>query len=161
AAARRRVVTFRPVLGQTDLDVFENSIIPRYLSFFGSLATEMLFPIPDGHIAHIGCRTGYPDMAIADKMAGSSLLGVDASGPAIECARRRASLLSTLKASYSIADALPTLLADHSFTHALSIHPLCDAEGRAALLAELRRVLLPGGQAILSLPLRGSFPEIN
>jgi SAM-dependent methyltransferase len=152
---------FRPVLAQNELDVFENSIVPRYLSFFGTLAIDMLFPIPQGHVAHIGCRTGYPDGIIADKMPNSSLIGVDASGPAIEFARTKASLLSAMQANYSISDALPTLLADESFTHALSLHPLCDAAGRAELLAELRRVLIPGGQAILALPLRGSFPEIN
>jgi SAM-dependent methyltransferase len=151
----------RPVLAQNELEVFENSIVPRYLSFFGSLAIDMLFPIPDGHVAHIGCRTGYPDMIIADKMPHSSLLGVDASGPAVEFARTKASLMSTMKANYSISEALPTLLAEQSFTHAMALHPLCDAAGRAELLAELRRVLIPGGQALLALPLRGSFPEIN
>jgi SAM-dependent methyltransferase len=34
-------------------------------------------------------------------------------------------------------------------------------DGRARLLAELRRILMPGGQALLALPVRGSYPELN
>ncbi|HVY49201.1 MAG TPA: methyltransferase domain-containing protein [Minicystis sp.] len=151
----------RPVLRADELETYDNAVVPRYLSFFGSLALDMLFPIPEAHVAHIGCRTGYPDAAIADKMPQSSLLGVDASGPAIEFARAKASLWPNVRANYSISETVPTLLAESSFTHALALHPLCDAQGRGELLAELRRVLIPGGQALLALPLRGSFPEIN
>ncbi|HEY4117543.1 MAG TPA: class I SAM-dependent methyltransferase [Byssovorax sp.] len=151
----------RPVLGESDLDAFENAVVPRYLSFFGSLAVDMLFPIPDAHVAHIGCRTGYPDWIIADKMPQSSLLGVDSSPPGVEFARARAARMPGMRANYTVSDSVPTLLAESSFTHAISLHPLCSATERAALLAELRRVLIPGGQAVLALPLRGSFPEIN
>ncbi len=151
----------RPVLQADELDAFENGVVPRYLSFFGSLVIDMLFPIPDAHVAYIGCRSGYPDSIIADKMPQSSLLGVDSSAPAIEFARNKASLWPNMRANYSISETVPTLLAEGSFTHAFAIHPLADAEGRAELLNELRRVLVPGGQALLALPLRGSFPEIN
>jgi hypothetical protein len=43
----------------------------------------------------------------------------------------------------------------------MSIHPIGNAEERSKLLGELRRLLVPGGQALVALPLRGSFPEIN
>jgi SAM-dependent methyltransferase len=66
-----------------------------------------------------------------------------------------------MRATYQVGEALPTALPDDSFTHALAIHPLADVEGRSRLLAELRRILLPGGQALLALPVRGSFPELN
>jgi SAM-dependent methyltransferase len=66
-----------------------------------------------------------------------------------------------MRVTYEVAESFPTQLPEFGFTHALSLHPLCDAEGRAALLTELHRVLVPGGQALLALPLRGSFPEIN
>jgi SAM-dependent methyltransferase len=154
-------VKIRPVLQAEELDAFENGVVPRYLSFFGGLVIDMLFPIPEAHVAYIGCRSGYPDSIIADKMPQSSLLGVDSSAPAIEFARSKASLWPNMRANYSISETVPTLLAESSFTHAFAIHPLADAGGRAELLNELRRVLVPGGQALLSLPLRGSFPEIN
>jgi SAM-dependent methyltransferase len=148
-------------LTAADAEIFEDVVVPRYLSFFGALAAEMLFPCPQAQIAHLGCRTGYPDSSIAEKMPDSALVGVDASEPALDLARSRASLNSRLRVMYELGDTLPTVLPEQGFTHALALHPLCDAEGRAGLLSELRRVLVPGGQALLALPLRGSFPEIN
>ncbi|MEO5730911.1 MAG: methyltransferase domain-containing protein [Byssovorax sp.] len=148
-------------LTAADAEIFEDAVVPRYLSFFGALAAEMLFPCPEAQIAHLGCRTGYPDSSIAERIPDSSLVGVDASAPALDLARARASLNSRMRVTYELGNSLPTGLPDFGFTHALTLHPLCDAEGRSMLLAELRRVLIPGGQALLALPLRGSFPEIN
>ena len=56
---------------------------------------------------------------------------------------------------------MPTQLPANQFTHALSVHPICNRLGRRDLLAEMCRVLVPGGQAVIALPLRGSFPEIG
>ena len=148
-------------LTAADAEIFEDAVVPRYLSFFGALAAEMLIPWPQARIAHLGCRTGYPDTSIAEKVPECSLVGVDPSAPALDLARARASLNSRMRVAYEVAEQLPTQLPEFGFTHALALHPLCDAEGRAALLSELHRVLVPGGQALLALPLRGSFPEIN
>jgi SAM-dependent methyltransferase len=150
-----------PTLSVSEADLFDNFVVPRYLSYFGSLAAEMLLPCPKAQIAHIGCRTGYPDGVIAEKVLDGVLVGVDASGPALERARARAALTTEVSIKYQLGESLPTGLPAKTFTHALAVHPLCNADGRAQLLAELRRVLVPGGQAILSLPLRGSFPEIK
>jgi SAM-dependent methyltransferase len=171
-------VIFGAPLSAAEAAVFEDSVVPRYLSFFGGLVAEMLIPSPTANLAHLACRTGYPDPLVAEKMPRSYLCGVDGSGPAIDVARAKATLftkegpppsegsgdppsLGGVQASYLVHEGFPTPLHDQSFTHAYSIHPISDAEGRIALLGELRRILVPGGQALLALPLRGSFPEIN
>jgi SAM-dependent methyltransferase len=150
-----------PLFTAADAASFESSVVPRYLSFFGALATDMLLPYSPAAIAHVGCRTGYPDGIIADKIPGSSLIGVDSSGPALDMAAGKAALLSGVQASYHLSTAIPTALPGDSFTHAMSIHPIGSAEHRLILLGEMRRLLVHGGQALLALPLRGSFPEIN
>jgi len=150
-----------PPLSAADAELFENSVVPRYMSFFGALIVDMLLPGVPAQVAHIGCRTGYPDTDLAEKLQQATIVGVDASAAALEVARSRGALHSGQTFHYQPCETIPTLLPEASFTHALSIHPLCNAEGRASLLAELRRVLMPGGQALLALPLRGSFPEIN
>jgi SAM-dependent methyltransferase len=149
------------MLSAHEATLFEDSVVPRYLSFFGGLVAEMLIPSPQATIAHVACRTGYPDPLVAEKMPTSSLWGVDGSGPAVDMARAKATLFADVKTSYEVHQGMPTPLAEASFTHAYSLHPIADARGRVALLNELRRVLVPGGQALLALPLRGSFPEIN
>jgi ubiquinone/menaquinone biosynthesis C-methylase UbiE len=154
-------VIFGAPLTAFDASLFEDSVVPRYLSFFGGLVAEMIIPSPGAQIAHIACRTGYPDPLVAEKMPSSVIVGVDGSAPATEVARAKAELYTEVQTTYLVGERVPTKLNERSFTHAYSVHPISDAKGRAALLGELRRVLMPGGQALLALPLRGSFPEIN
>src|SRR5262249_33792701 len=42
-----------------------------------------------------------------------------------------------------------------------ALHPVVTPEGRAAVIEELARLLAPRGQALLAMPLRGSFIEIS
>lgn len=154
-------MTLGPTLTGDEATLFETVVVPSYLSYFASLALEMLMPYAPATIAHIGCRTGFPDNSIADKLPGSSIVGVDTSPALLEMARSKAALHSRMHASYEVTESLPTSLPEGAFTHALAIHPLLEVEGRAKLLGELRRILMPGGQALLALPLRGSFPELN
>jgi ubiquinone/menaquinone biosynthesis C-methylase UbiE len=148
-------------LSAEEATLFEDSVVPRYLSFFGGLVAEMLIPTAQANIAHVTCRTGYPDPLVAEKMPTSSLWGVDGSAAAVDMARAKATLFADVKTSYIVHEGMPTPLTESAFTHAYSVHPIADARGRRTLLAELQRVLVPGGQALLALPLRGSFPEIN
>jgi SAM-dependent methyltransferase len=154
-------MTMGPPLAAADAAHFENAVAPRYLSFFTSLLIDMMLPYEPARIANVGCRNGYPDALVAEKMAGATLVGIDNSPAAVELARTKASLLSGAQASYTHGDGLPTPLPDSGFTHAFALHPICRPSQRAGLMAELRRLLVPGGQALVALPLRGSFPEIS
>ena len=154
-------MSFGDPLSAPEAAMFEDSVVPRYLSFFGGLVADMLIPSPSAQIAHIACRTGYPDPIVAEKLPRSVLVGVDGSAAALDMARAKATLINDVQTSYFVDEGMPTQLQPGSFTHAYSLHPISDAEGRAALLGELHRVLVAGGQALLALPLRGSFPEIN
>lgn len=136
-------------------------MVPRYLSYFGGLVAQMMLPCEGAQVAHVGCRTGYPDSLVAEKLPGCTITGVDGSDAALNVARGKATLLSDVQTSYVVGDGLPLRLPAAAFTHAYSVHPLCDAAGRAALLGELLRLVVPGGQALIAVPLRGSFPEIN
>ena len=62
---------------------------------------------------------------------------------------------------YEVADGISPGMEPGSFTHSLAIHPMGGPEDRAVVLRDLDRLLLPGGQAVVSLPVRGSFPEVN
>lgn len=149
-----------PPLSPADAVLFEHAVVPRYLSFFASLAIEMMLPSEGAQIAHFGCRSGFPDPIVADKLPGATLVGFDNSAAALDLARAKAALFSGMNATYLLADSLPAPLLDASFSHAYTLHPICRPNERALLLSELRRVLIPGGQALVALPLRGSFPEI-
>ncbi len=147
-------------LSGDEVTLFETIVVPSYLNYFGTMAVDMLMDYSPAAVAHVGCRTGFPDGAIFDKLPGSTLIGVDPSSEALDLARSKAALVSGMQATYDVGGPAVTTLPSESFTHAFSLHPLCDAEGRGKLLSELRRILVAGGQALLAMPLRGSFPEL-
>ena len=147
-------------LAASDAAVLETFVVPRYLVHFGELLLENMIEAEQAQVAHIGCRTGYPDRGIALKLEGSHIYSVDASPAALELARAKAATLREMRADYILADRFPLPFPDAAFSHVLSIHPLFDPEAREELLQEMKRLLAPSGQLLLAVPLRGSFIEI-
>lgn len=147
-------------LTATDAAIFDTSVIPRYLANFGMPAVEMAIPYSPATIVDIGCRTGFVEPLLAEKLPGANIYGYDPSPDAIALAREKAATISGVNIALDVVTQLPLPLNDSSFTHGLLIHPDVSAKERYTLLAELRRVLVPGGQALVALPVRGSFPEI-
>lgn len=149
----------RPSLPPGDVAILETFVVPRYLVHFGQPALDMLLVGERARIAHFGCRTGYPDTELLARSESIALIGLDPSPAAVELARNKARLLPNARLEYRVSPRYPTVLPDASYSHALSLHPSGDARARRALFAEMSRVLYSGGQALVSLPLRGSFPE--
>lgn len=150
-----------PALSTSEAAVFETFVVPRYLSGFGAMALDALVFGERSALLHLGCRTGYPDAELTARLAGGSLLGVDASPSSIELARAKAQLLKGAYVEYAVCEAIPTSFAEGAFSHVLSLHPSLPGQAeRAAFFAEVSRLLLSGGQAVVVLPLRGSFVEL-
>ncbi len=147
-------------LAPADAAIFETFVVPRYLSLFGELALESIAEVDDADIVHFGCRTGYPDRGLAMRLPGARILGLDESPAAVELARAKAATMRDMNAEYRVMETFPTDLDEGSFTHAIAIHPLAAPEDRAQLIAEMARVVRPGGQLVVALPLRGSFGEV-
>ena len=148
-------------LGPAEAAIFETFVVPRYLSLFGELALEMMAESEEAQVAHIYCRTGYPDRGIALKLPGAHVVGVDASKAALELARAKASTMPEMVSDYRLFEELPTSLPASAFSHALTLHPLANPDERGKVLAEFSRVLAPHGQALVAMPLRGSFQELG
>ena len=147
-------------LGPAEAAIFETFVVPRYLSLFGDLALEMMAESEEAQIVHLYCRTGYPDRGIAMKMPGAHIVGVDPSKAAVELARAKAATMPSMVSEYRQADDLPTPLPSAGFSHGLTLHPLANPEERGRVLGEFARLLAPHGQAIVAMPLRGSFQEL-
>ncbi len=151
-------------LGHEDAAVFETFVVPRYLSLFGEHLLKMLVPGRDARVCHVHCRTGYPDRLLLERLPNAHVHGCDVSPWAIELARAKAAALVKSDGSvvfdYRVVDALPLSFPDGAFSHAFTIHPLVGPPERRALLEELARIVAPRGQALIALPLRGSFVEV-
>lgn len=148
-------------LNTADAAIMETFVVPRYLSLYGDLMLEMLLVSEAATVVHLGCRTGYPDLKLFELIPRLSLTGVDASLPALELARNKAHARGDLAIEYLITEEYPTGLDGDSFSHAICLHPILDQQGRSDMFREMERVLYSGGQALVALPLRGSFQEIS
>lgn len=163
---------YGPPLADRDVADYDAAAVPQYVRFFDALCASLLVTrastvagprsgTPGGaRVAVFGCRTGAAQEAVASRLeSGDALVGVDASEPAIWSARLR-DAPQGLSIAYEHAATTHTPLGEASFTHAVAVHPLAAPSQRAALFAEMRRVLQPGGQVVVALPVRGSFPEL-
>lgn len=148
-------------LAPSDAAIFETFVVPRYLSLFGELALENIVETAEeAHVIHIGCRTGYPDRGVAIRLSGARIYGLDESPAAVELARAKAATMPDMVADYRVLEGFPTSFNEGSFTHAIALHPLAAPEDRSLLIGEMARVLVPEGQLVIALPLRGSFGEV-
>ena len=147
-------------LSPADAAILETFVVPRYLSLFGELALNMLVVGEAARILHLGCRTGYPDLKIYEHSDGADIVGVDPSLPALELARNKAQVMGDVHIEYRPASDGSLDDEEGLYTHALTLHPAVGADERLSILSEMERLLCSGGQALIALPLRGSFQEI-
>jgi SAM-dependent methyltransferase len=154
-------VTPRLSLSPNEAAVLETFVVPRYLSLLGELALELLAAGEGMRMVHLGCRTGYPDRLVCERWPGAAVVGVDASRSAIDLARNKAALQPGAALAYHVGTPWPSELEAESFSNALVLHPIASARERPAIFAELARLLYTGGQALVALPLRGSFLEVG
>ncbi len=147
-------------MGPADAAILETFVVPRYLSLFGDLALEMIVEGEEAQVVHLDCLTGFPDRGIAMKLLGAHIYGVDSSSHAIELAKAKAATMPEMVSDYRQADGYPVPLPAAAFSHGLSLQAPAHPDGRARVLGELARLLAPQGQALLAMPVRGSFQEV-
>jgi SAM-dependent methyltransferase len=148
-------------LTPADAAIFETFVVPRYLTLYGDLALEMFLVGDMARVVHLGCRTGYPDLKIYERVAEIEIVGLDASLPALELARNKAAARGAERIEYRVLEDALDSFEPAQFSHAISLHPIMPSEDRAEFHRNVFDMLLPGGQAILALPLRGSFQEVS
>ena len=103
-----------------------------------------------GRILDLGCGTGAMSIALAQELPDATVIGIDGDPEVLERARAKAAAAGVeLELHESLADALP--LADASVDCVVStlvFHHLPATVKRAAL-AEVARVLTPGGKLVI------------
>lgn len=119
--------------------------IPEAADFTGARGLRVL---------EIGCGMGTDGAQFAQ--AGAHYTGVDLTEAAIELARKRFEL-SGLEGEFRVADAENLDFADNSFDRVYSHGVLHHTPDTARAVAEIHRVLKPGGHATVMLYHRGSY----
>lgn len=151
------LIDAEPVFDENEAAVIDTFVVPSYLRIFWESARDMLLVGEASRIVHLGSLTGYPGADILERMPNTTGVGVERSDA---CAALAARKHTPDLFSYLVGDPSNTGLQAHSFSHALLLHPTGSTEFRSKLFAEAARLLYGGGQAIVTLPLSRSFPEI-
>jgi len=96
-------------------------------------------------VLDVGCGNGYVLSRYAG--AGANVYGVDITGTAVELTKKRFQLLH-LEGDFRVADAEHLPFADQSFDCVTCMGVLHHVADTRSSVAEIRRVLKPGGQLI-------------
>lgn len=149
-------------LGHSDAAILETFVVPRYLKLFGDVVLESILPADGAKLLHLGCRTGYPETEVAERLRMANLVGLDPSIRAVELARTKAQVLNgSTRVDHIVGDPFSVPYEDQSFSHALSLCPAIPGhDARLRLFAEMARLIAPSGQILIGMPMRGSFQEL-
>jgi len=141
-------------------ELFE-AIAPRYDLLNDSLSLGLhrlwkrqavlrLQPRPGQRLLDLCCGTGDLALLLAERVRpGGLVLGIDAAEAPLQLARRRAARTPWLPLEWRQGDALATGLAAGWADGAVMAYGLRNLADPAAGLAELRRLLRPGGRAVV------------
>jgi ubiquinone/menaquinone biosynthesis C-methylase UbiE len=109
-----------------------------------------------GRVLEIGIGTG---LSLPHYPAGVEVVGVEPSEPMLRRARRRAEEIGRdVELLRAPAETLP--FADASFDTVVTLAVLCSVDDQARALAEIRRVLRPGGRFIFLEHVRSDDPAV-
>jgi arsenite methyltransferase len=112
------------------------------------LVREALRASPGERIVDVGCGPGFFCPELAEEVGASgSVLGVDASPPMLALARTRCAGHPNVELRQGDAGSLP--IDDATFDAALCVQVLEYVPDATGALAEIRRVLRPGGRVVV------------
>jgi len=95
----------------------------------------------------VACGTG--NAALATARRGAEVTGLDASGRLVDVARERLAAAG-LAADFRVGDFHELPFAEDSFDVVVSVFGVIFADPASAVAAEIRRVLKPGGRAVIT-----------
>lgn len=104
------------------------------------------YPVGDGRVLDVGCGTGEITARLAAKYPGATFVGVDLEEAHLERARRRCREFGA-RIQFQRGDALELPFAEGEFDYVVCRHLLQAVPDAIRVLAEIQRVLRPGGRA--------------
>jgi len=102
-------------------------------------------PLGGGAVLDVGCGTGEITARLAAMFPQASFIGIDLEEPHLARARARCAPFGE-RVRFEVADAMALPFGDAAFDYVVCRHVLQAVADAARVLAEIRRVLRPGGR---------------
>lgn len=145
------------------VELYDAVIQPRWSVPFGRLLLSVFLTLPRDaglQLLDVACGTGYPTLELARFIGqDADLAGIDIWDEAIQLARRKAADGWLRNVTFVTADVTGGRLPEGSFDVLTCNLGLASFADRAAALGAMWRLLRPGGQLLLTLPLQSSMRE--
>ena len=141
---------------------YEEKVVPRFIKCACSSPAimklrEKVVPLASGAVFEIGCGGGI-NQQLYDPARISSYAGLDPSAKGLDFARAEAARRGwQADIRQGFGEAIP--FADNSFDTVVCTFTLCSVQNQAKTLAELRRILKPGGRLLYAE--HGGSPDAN
>lgn len=145
------------------VELYDALIVPQWSTPFGRLLLSVFLTMPrDGgwQVLDVACGSGYPALELARFLgADCDLAGIDTWAEAIQLARRKATDEWLRNVTFLVADVMQSGLPERSFDTITCNLGLPSFPDRAGALGAMWRLLRPGGQLLLTLPVQSAMRE--
>jgi len=140
--------------------VYDAEVWPVFAQKFGAMLLGVLDPRPGARVVEVGCATGGLTLELARRFdAAARIVAVD-EAPFVAHARHKLEgETGARRVTFEVGPAAPLALPDASADVVVSNLGAAAFADPARVVRELARVLAPGGQAVITVPLRGSWTE--
>ncbi|HSZ83940.1 MAG TPA: methyltransferase domain-containing protein [Polyangia bacterium] len=140
--------------------VYDAEVWPIFAQKFGALLLGALDARPGARVVEVGCATGGVTLELARRFdAAARIIAVD-DAPFVTHARAKLEPAARAgRVTFEIGPATPLGLPDASADVVVSNLEAAACPEPARAVHEIARVLAPGGQAVITVPLRGSWAE--
>ena len=146
---------------QQDAVLVDAVVAPQYGARF---AQGLLDALPTGErlqVLDVGCGTGQISLRLLQRLGSSSrVIAVDRDEGLIALARQRGYGDIGRRLFFKAERADELSFGEGVFDAVVAHLVYRDLENREAALAEMHRVLVPGGRLLLTTPLRGTYVEV-
>lgn len=145
-----------------DAALYDAHVVPRYSALFGRMLLAELPARERLQVLDVGCGTSYPSLEVLHLLGeGGRVIAIDPDAALVDVARRRALEEANRRIFFKIEALEQLSFGDEVFDVVIGNLAMTALEAPEHALAEMRRVLVPGGRLLLTEALAGTWEEVT